>query len=304
MKLVNSIPAQPVRLQENSIKNLKSKARKESSKTGEKRHVILDRYALSHGHSNWSKLQSFHKSKSDEVIQAAPKQSNETKTIVADLVSNQKQTTPVLPAQKTTGPKKAKKLPISHLSAKLMITVSQAKTILMQKKWMLPDYTPSEKALLLDIAEIRHGDNGEKWNVWHIEKFTKIVEKIPVSERRGYFTSRHSFTRKMENTVADLGFLVGIEHNGVREYNHPRTKVLSDKTCWQITEFMFNDPHCIGGPGVFFFVKSKQEVDQIFDEINVIIQPLMAIMPKSKLKEAQRHLDVLTLGRNWLKRQV
>lgn len=319
----NAGASTPIRLGDNAIRNLKTKARRESTRTGEKRATVLDRLAQSYGHATWAKLMRFHQ------VAPAPETSSESSLPPSSVVeldpcpqdaSPAAQKEPDVAHQeaqsgksKTVKPSKPpRKVSIMMLATDHYMSVPKIKALLIEKRWMTRDGMPTKMALDKDYGAIRIAPEEKRYTasgqyaVWNVAAFGRLVSKISMQERGGYFSSRYSFANRVNGAMTRLGELAGFNGTGKRADDHPRTRKIEDgdylSRC--VTEFSFGDPHCIGGPGCFHFVKNAEDIIEIYLKLIPITRSLFLNSFKKNRNEACLIVDFILMSHDWLRKQV
>lgn len=310
-----------IRLSDNAIRNLKTKARRESTRTGEKRATVLDRLAQSYGHATWAKLMRFHQAVPETSIDSSLSASS-----VAELDPCLPTAAPVVQQgddvthkeasfgkSKTVKPSKPpRKVSIMMLATDHYMSVPKIKALLIEKRWMTRDGMPTKMALDKDYGAIRIAPEEKRYTasgqyaVWNVAAFGRLVSKISMQERGGYFSSRYSFANRVNGAMTRLGELAGFNGTGKRADDHPRTRKIEDgdylSRC--VTEFSFGDPHCIGGPGCFHFVKNAEDIIEIYLKLIPITRSLFLNSFKKNRNEACLIVDFILMSHDWLRKQV
>ena len=288
----NTGASTPIRLGDNAIRNLKTKARRESTRTGEKRATVLDRLAQSYGHATWAKLMRFHQ------VAPAPETSSESSLPPSSVVeldpcpqdaSPAAQKEPDVAHQESqSGKSKAvkpvkppRKVGIKMLATDYYMSVPKIKALLIEKRWMTRDGMPTKMALDKDYGAIRIAPEEKRYTasgqyaVWNVAAFGRLVSKISMQERGGYFSSRYSFTSRMNKAFARLSELVGME-----------------------------DVHYLSEVFGYVSVESIEDVDRLFDsKLEVILPSLGGISLKDKM-EVVSIINFIEMGWHWLRKQI
>lgn len=103
------------------------------------------------------------------------------------------------------------------------------------------------------------------------------------------FGNRYKLEDKILAAITDMGDVADLSG-------------CSDRLLGILEECNFSDPHFLGGPNVFHYTETADEVNEAFDKIDAVIAELSPMVTSQGVKEAAE--KVAREGRQWMLKQI